>query len=97
MISNDIIADDNQAAQQAYENKQLWLDAAKKIPGVGLLFSRVTQILGAGDELEDIFVGKRRCPSIPLRPLWSTPTSSSIPSLNDWSPEVPAAPQPSAT
>jgi hypothetical protein len=49
VAANDTITDANDAAEQAYENKQLWYDAAKHIPGFDEFVGKIDNIPGAGD------------------------------------------------
>jgi hypothetical protein len=57
VAANDTISDANDAAKQAYENKQLWYDAAKHIPGFDEFVGKIDNIPGAGDELRNMFIG----------------------------------------
>jgi hypothetical protein len=62
IAANDTIADDNEAAATAYDDKKLWYEAAKHLPGFGDLVDRINEVPGAGDEFEKLFVG-----SVPVR------------------------------
>jgi hypothetical protein len=67
VAANDTISDANDAAKQAYENKQLWYDAAKHIPGFDEFVGKIDNIPGARDELRNMFIGNAPVPLDPAQ------------------------------
>jgi hypothetical protein len=57
IAANDAIADDNQAAATALQNRKLWYEAATHLPGFGELVGKLNEIPGVGDEFQKMFVG----------------------------------------
>jgi hypothetical protein len=67
IAANDTISNANDAAKQAYANKQLLYDAAKHLPGFGEFVDRINEIPGAGDELKNLFIGSEPVPLDPAQ------------------------------
>lgn len=62
IAANDVISDGNKAAEQAWENKKFWYDAAQKLPVWGDIVDKVGQVPGADDVLQDVIIGKAPVP-----------------------------------
>ncbi|WP_157576256.1 hypothetical protein [Mycobacterium sp. GA-2829] len=62
IAANDAIADQNAAAQQAYEHKKLWYDAATRMPQFGDIVDKVGKVPGADSVLEELVLGKAPVP-----------------------------------
>lgn len=62
IAANDAISDTNKAAQQAWENKKLWYEAAQKLPVWGDIVDKVGQVPGADEVLQEVIVGKGPVP-----------------------------------
>lgn len=65
IAATDTIADQNLAAQQAYENKKFWFDAAKNIPQFGEILDKVGKVPDADTTLEELFIGTAPVPLDP--------------------------------
>ncbi|MFB1298510.1 hypothetical protein ACAG24_023640 [Mycobacterium sp. pW049] len=57
LAANDDISDGNAAAQQAWEDKKFWYDAAQKLPVWGDIVDTVGQVPGADNVLQEVILG----------------------------------------
>jgi hypothetical protein len=65
IAANDVIDAQNLAADKAFQNKQLWYDAAKNLPIFGDIVDKVGKVPGAEDMLKDLLVGDAPVPIDP--------------------------------
>jgi hypothetical protein len=65
IAANDAIDAQNDAADAAYHNKQMWYDAAKNLPVFGDIVDKLGKVPGAEDVLKDVLVGDGPVPIDP--------------------------------